>query len=505
MNEDQKPSIVEKARTAARAQKPFSIKSYTLPPQTEASIEEILAAFLTELDRVILKDSLAYCLRELTTNAKKANTKRVYFEEKGLNLLEDEDYREGMKTFKNETLDNIAYWLEKQESAGLYVRVIFLIQSRELTITVANNTVITRKEQIRIYDRIARSRAFRSLEEAMTAVLDDSEGAGLGIVILVLMLKKLGLDEDAFDIDVESGETVARLVIPMDETKVEHLAHMSQEVANHIDSLPQFPESIMELRNLLEDPDAEVSAIARALSKDPALTADLIRTVNSARYMLPRKMDNVVEAVKVVGLRGLRQMLFSYGTQRVLGSGEDNNVSRNLWEHSQRTAFYAYGIARNVSKRNDILDDVYVGGILHDMGKIVFSSLAPDAVAKIQEFSHKRGIPSSVFEEMSNGIDHSEVGAQLAKRWNFPDVLVQTIRHHHAPLKANPKYRDVVGTVYLANELANLENKEYELIDARVLRVLGVNSMEQLGRIHERLTDQYDREYASLEKRRNQN
>lgn len=502
MSGEKSPSLIQKVRAAARAHKPISIKSYTLPPQTEMQIEEVLGAFLKELNRDVLKDSLAYCLRELTTNAKKANTKRVYFEEKELDLSCDEDYRQGMLTFKQETLDNIGYWLEKQEAAGLYVRVSFQIQGRELHIRVANNTRITRKEQIRIYDRIARSRAFRSLEEAMTAVLDDSEGAGLGIVILVLMLKKLGLDEEAFDIDVENNETVARLVIPMDETKKDHLTHMSQELTTHIQSLPQFPESIMQLRALLDDPDAEVTEIARTLGQDPALTADLLRTVNSARYMLPRKMDNVVEAVKMVGLRGLKQMLFSYGTQRVLGDGSDNTVSRALWEHSQRVAFYAYGITRHVSKRKDILDDVYVGAILHDMGKIVFSNIHPDTVEKITAFSRKKGIPSSVFEEMSEGIAHAEVGAHLAQRWNFPDVLIETIRHHHTPLKAPPQYRDVVATVFLANALANMDTGEYELLDGRVLRLLGVESPERLRLIHQRLQEQYDTEYAHLERRR---
>lgn len=502
MSEVNAPSILQRAQQAARAQRPFIIKTFTLPPATEQQIEEVLGVFLAELDRSILKDSLAYCLRELTVNGKKANTKRVYFEEKRLDLQNEDDYRTGMATFKNETLDNITFWLEKQEAAGLYVKVTFHIQSRDLQIKVANNTLITRKEQIRIYDRIARSRAFRTLEEAMTSVLDDSEGAGLGIVILVLMLKKIGLNEEAFDIDVEGDETVARLVIPMDAARVEHLAEMSRELANHIEALPQFPESILELRKLLEDPDAEMAEIARVLGKDPSLTADLLRTVNSARYMLPRRMDNVVEAVKVVGLRGLRQMLFSYGTQRVLGTGEENDVSRRLWDHSQRTAFYAYGVARHVLKRKDILDDVYVGGILHDMGKIVFSNLNPAVADKIQGFSRKKGIPSSVFEQMSNGVDHAEVGARLAERWNFPEVLVESIRHHHTPLKTPPAFRDTVAVIYLANELANSTDRRYEHIDARVLRVIGVNSTEQLHQIHQRLADQYDREFARLERDR---
>ncbi len=495
-------SVLDKASNAARNQKPFAIKSYTLPHQTEMQIDEVLMVFLSEMGREVLKDSLGYCLRELTTNAKKANTKRVYFEEKSLDLLNDSDYQSGMKNFKSETLDNIAYWLKKQEEAGLYIRVSFQIKARDLHIRVANNTKITRKEQIRIYDRIARSRAFRSLEEAMTAVLDDSEGAGLGIVILVLMLKKLGLDEESFDIDVEGEETVAHLTIPMDDAKVEHLQTMSEELANHVMTLPQFPESIMELRRLLEDPDADMGEIARTLGKDPALTADLIKTVNSARYMLPRRMDNVVEAVKVVGLRGLRQMLFSYGTQRVLGGDDESSSSRELWEHSQRTAFYAYGIARFVSKRKEILDDVYVGGILHDMGKIIFSSIHPETVEKIRSFSRQKGIPSSVFEEMSDGVDHSEVGAHLAERWNFPETLVETIRFHHNPLKAQAQHRDVVATVYVANELSNMRDHTYDQLDGRVLRIIGINNVKTLQQVHEKLKNQYDQEFARLERAR---
>ncbi len=499
MNQVMADDVLERAKEAAHSQKPFLLKSYKLPPHTEAQIEEILGTFLEELGRGFLRDSLAYCLRELAVNAKKANTKRVYFEEKGLNLEDEADYGAGMNTFKTETLENISYWLDKQEAAGLYVKLVFHIQGRELHIKIANNTVITRKEQIRIYDRIARSRAFRTMEEAMTSVLDDSEGAGLGIVILVLMLRKIGLDEEAFDIDVEGNETVARLIIPMDATKKEHLSEISKELTNYIESLPQFPESIVELRKLLDDPEVEMTDIARVLGRDPSLTADLLKTVNSARYMLARRMDNVVEAVKVVGLRGLRQMLYSYGTQRVLGDGANNETTRRLWEHSQRTAFFAYGIAKNVCKRKDILDDVYVGGILHDMGKIVFSNLDPDTVERVRKFSESRGIPSTVFEDMANGIDHAEVGARLAERWNFPEILIASIRYHHTPFKAKTPFRDVVSIVYLANEIAKLDHDGYEQLDARVLRIVGITGREQLRQVQERLASQYDKEYASRE------
>ncbi|MFW5842600.1 MAG: hypothetical protein ACOCW6_01615, partial [Spirochaetota bacterium] len=147
----------EKVLQAARSSIPLSVKSYTLPHETEVYLEEILTIFLKEMGQEGLKDPLAYCLRELAVNAKKANTKRVYFEEKNLDLLDEEEYREGMENFKQETLDNINHFLEMQKEAGLYVKVVFHAKGRDLQLYVINNASITRKEQIRIFDRIARS------------------------------------------------------------------------------------------------------------------------------------------------------------------------------------------------------------------------------------------------------------------------------------------------------------------------------------------------------------
>ena len=120
-----------------------------------------------------------------------------------------------MKTFKQDTLENIAYYLGKQKEKGYYIKIIFQAKAQNILIEVRNNVEINKKEYIRIHDKLARSRQYNTLEEALSNVLDPSEGAGLGLVILVLMLKKIGLDEDCFDIWAESGETVARITVPV--------------------------------------------------------------------------------------------------------------------------------------------------------------------------------------------------------------------------------------------------------------------------------------------------
>ncbi len=481
----------EKIKKAYRSSIPLSIKSYTLPRETEEYLEEILGMFLNEFGQDHLKDRIAYCMRELAVNAKKANTKRVYFKEKGLDISDPNEYAEGMRSFKEETFNNIDYYLERQKEEGLYVKVVFHAKGQEFTLSVKNNTEISRKEQIRVYDRIARARAFETMEEALSTVLDDSEGAGLGIVILVLMMKKIGLDEDAFDIDVENGETIARMTLPFNRVHAENLNALSEEIVKEIEELPQFPDNIVQLQKLINDPESEISDIARQISTDPSLTADLLKVVNSAQFMLPKRVDNIVEAVKLLGLRGLKNLLYSYGTQKILST-----EMKWLWDHSYKVAFYAYNLARNFRKKKDLLDDAYVGGILHDMGKIIFSNVHPDLLEKINKFCEQRGIEGNLFEDLSAGLNHASIGGRVAEKWHFPSPLIESIRFHHEPVICSPENKEVVFTVYLANALVHIADGELdpENLNSEVLENYGIRDDAQLNMIVERLEKAFQQE-----------
>ena len=483
-----------KIQQAARSSVPLTVRTYTLPNETELQIEEILEIFLKELGQEKQKDSLFYCLRELAVNAKKANTKRAYFQDLGLDIHNEEEYGWGMEEFKQTTLDDVHYYLQKQKDAGLYIKVIFHAKSNKLYIYVVNNAEMTREEQMRVYDRITQSQAFDTMEEAFATVLDDSEGAGLGIVILGLMLRKMGLDGDAFDIATENGETIARIAIPMSDVRVDQIKTVSEELIEHIDSVPQFPENIIALQSEINNPNVEITNITRKIATDPALIAELLRLVNSAAFMLPKRVTNISDAVKLIGLRSLKNILYSYGARTILDAR--NPETKQLWSHSYRTAFYAYIIARSLLKKNSILDDVYVGGILHDMGKIVFSSIHPQLIANIDNFTQQKGIPSYLFEDFSTGSNHAEIGAMIAEKWNFPEILVDSIRFHHNPQKAPPNSHVVTCTIYLANAFANIDEQkmDYGQIDPSVISEFKVPSVEHLKRIHERLIQKFSEE-----------
>ena len=469
-----------KIRDITRRSIPLTIKTYTLPHETEIYLEEILSMFLRELGQEQLQAPLHYCLRELAVNAKKANTKRVYFKEKNLDINNQADYEKGMRSFKEETLSNIDFYLQKQKEAGYFIKIVFHVKGRILHLSVCNNAEITTKEQIRLHDRIARARAIDTIEQALSQVLDETEGAGLGIAMLVLMLRKIGLSEEAFDIAIEEGQTVANVTVPMEKIRLQNMDMLSEEIVREINALPKFPENVVHIQNLISSPESDIQDIARQISTDPSLTADLLKLVNSAQFMLPKPVDSIIEAVKLVGLRGIQNLLYSYGTQKILQptSGE----IKDLWKHSYTTAYYASQLSKLKKRQKDSLDEIYVAGILHDMGKIVFSSLHPQLLEKISFFCHDKMIPTRLFEDLSAGLNHSEIGARIAEKWNFPHALIAAIRYHHEPLNTPSEYRDITYPVYLANALCQMDDNvlNFEQLEQGVLDDYGIADEQEL-------------------------
>jgi HD-like signal output (HDOD) protein len=455
---------------------PFSFRLTTLPHESHAVVDRILEIFLQELGQEKLLEPLAYCLKELIINAQKANTKRVFFTEKGLDITREDDYEKGMKDFREETVTRMDEYLSKLQKYSLFIQVRFQTMAGRFMIMVRNNAAMTAKEQHRVYDRIVRARAFHSFSEALATSVDPTEGAGLGILILIQFLKRIGLGENAFSIASERGETRAAIQIPIADVHLHKLEILTEALIRDVESLPHFPDNVLEIIRATQDPEARIPEIAKKIGRDPALTADLLKLANSAFFMIPFRVNNILQAVKLVGLKGLRNLLYSYGTQRIMG--EKYTEMKSLWENSYRTAFYAYILARSLKKRQEILDDVYVAGILHDLGLIVVNYMNADALAKMSAFCREKDIPLQTLEKFAFGLNHGEIGARIAERWNFPAQLVEGIRFHHEPLCARQQYKDIVFCVYMASALCGLEKGliGFDEMETPVLHDFGIYS-----------------------------
>lgn len=478
----------EKIRMAISSGLPLTIITYTLPHDMEVYMGEILEEFLKELGQTQMVQYLTYCQQELITNAKKANTKRVYFTEKGFNINNEDDYNEGMKDFKRITLNNIAYYLEKQKRAGLYVKLVLQFRNNKVKMEVRNNSALTYFEYKRIHDKLSRVQQYTSVDDALNQILDDTEGAGLGLIIMILMLEKIGMTEENFQIISENGETITRIILPVSLDTRRDLDIISREFEKNIDDLPQFPENITRLNKLLSDPDAKMSEIAMQISNDVALTGELLKQVNSAAFALSNPCKNIADAVKMVGIRGIKNMLYTVGSLKAFAEAGGSN--ENLWKHAYQTAFYSYNMARNFCPTDRaIVEDSYICGLLHDMGKIIFETSHPEFLEKIKSFCVAKGTDADIFEKILSGVNHGHIGAKIAEKWNFPESIVSVIRFHHSPESASQEYKKLTSLVYLANLMTHYQEREiaYYQIDKNVLSMFNVKSEEQFQKIGEKL------------------
>lgn len=488
----------EKISYAIKMNAPISITTYTLPKVTETYIGEVTAAFFTMLHHEDMIDCISYCLKELTTNAKKANTKRVFFMDKGLDISNQEDYDKGMESFKEETLSNQAHYLQLQKDAKFFIKVTMRADDDFISIEVQNNCQMTQLEFKRVFDKIVRAKQFTNLNDAIEEVLDNSEGAGLGLIIMVLMLKKMGLDSKAFEFTSENGITRNRITIPRNVEFKKQVAELAETMAEYIDKIPQFPEKISQIQQAIKDPDAKMSHIAALISGDIGLALDLLKHVNSVAFGLPKKCMNIAEAVKLMGLRGIQNMIYSLISVQILES--TNEEQKRLWNEAYKLAFFSLNIAKSMGDKK-VIEDSYVCGLLHDLGKIVFCSVYPEMLVKISELQAEKNIPVQVMDTIMSGMEYSAIGAALAKKWNMPAPIIDTIKYRNHFKDAPQENKALVEVVCFADFMRCFsENKiEYYQIPEELLKIFKIQNEAELRVLCKKFEEGFERAGESIE------
>ena len=208
-----KRDLWDSVRDAITSSQTLTVKTVTYLARERVHIDRILGAFLDAAGMRPLKNKLSYCVHELAGNAKKANTKRLFFQERNLDIRDAADYAAGMAEFKREMVGRMEHYDEKLRSENLSVKFQFQKIRNGVRITVRNSTEMTFAEQNRIAEKQAIADRFTCLADAYSATEDGSEGAGLGIVMMLFMLKNLGIGTDAFRIEAAHGETIATLTL----------------------------------------------------------------------------------------------------------------------------------------------------------------------------------------------------------------------------------------------------------------------------------------------------
>lgn len=443
--------------------------------EAEKYIHEVLHFVLKQISKEHFLEMIDYCIKELVMNASKANSKRVFFEDEGLDITDPEHYEKGISQFKEKVYSNFDKYAELHVKNQTYVRVDFKYDSQGLVIYVINNTGLLAGEEARIRERFENSRKIQDISDAIEHEFDQTEGGGFGLILAILMLREKGLGCNALSYRHEKVHTAFRLVIPQEIEHPEHTVVLSQEITAALEKMPQFPKSLGALQEELSRPGCSFQSIADKIMRDSALTTEILRIANSAIYRFPKKVHDVFTAVKMIGLEGVKNLLYSYGVQTIMSSVYSPESLKSISNHSTRVAYIISAIIR-MRNLTELSDSAPTAALVHDFGKIIVHNISPELESRLQTICENKGIPMNVLETLTGGYDHSLLGSMLAGKWNFPPELVEAIRYHHAPWECQDEFRSLTNLLYTANELYYVidGDNDYFDIDKDLLKTYGI-------------------------------
>jgi HD-like signal output (HDOD) protein len=399
-------------------------------------------------------------MREVMANAQKANAKRLYFAISGLNIAKPDDYKKGMERFKVDFMYNPAEMSDILMKSDFAVNVDCGITDDEISIGITNNAAVLPREMERIRFRMMKAKAYNNLMEAYEDIQDETEGAGLGIALVMVTLKNIGIDQSLFRIESNEHSTTVALTIPRLLKPRDIITQIKERILRDIEELPPFPGNVVRIMDLCDDPESSFDAIAEGIMSDPAITTGVMKLSNSAAFISGKRIENVLEAVRILGIRNVRSMVLASGARRII----ERRYAKyeEIWEHSNRVAGYARGIGQ-ANHGAGVAERASLAGLLHDLGKIILLAAGPGTAKKIaKQVKDRKLITETFMEEISIGISHSTIGGLVAEKWNFPDYLVDAIRFHHDPLSAAKSDEQAVHVVYLANMFCGIESGKYE-------------------------------------------
>lgn len=201
----------------------------------------------------------------------------------------------------------------------------------------------------------------------------------------------------------------------------------------------------------MNQPQVAIDEVVEAIGKDAALCVRVLRMANSVLVSPDRRIEDLETAVQMLGVLRVRktaQALFTLRDGNRVAEGFD---WRHLWIHALATA----AIAEELEKRLRSADDsqIHLAALLHDVGKIVLSTLAPDDYRGLLVRAWNDGGKLEELERERLGVDHREAGVVFAEHNRLPEIVVQAIAHHHCP-EAATAYRLEVALIALANYLS---------------------------------------------------
>lgn len=204
---------------------------------------------------------------------------------------------------------------------------------------------------------------------------------------------------------------------------------------------------------IINDPNSTAKALMDVIQIDPPLTAKVLRVANSAYYASRREISELQQAIVWIGFDALKELALSQKVCEIFKKTESaGSYSRPLlWKHSIAVALLAKMIYRREFGRRG--EDVYVAGLLHDIGMIVEDQFFQDDFIEIINKSEQEKKNLTEVEYEVIGVSHADIGRAIMDKWQLPVELVSAIGSHHTPGKDDGQVSEIASTLHVADYL----------------------------------------------------
>ncbi len=228
---------------------------------------------------------------------------------------------------------------------------------------------------------------------------------------------------------------------------------ITKKIIQEIDEIPPLPDVVVKVMRMSRNPDTTANDLTNVISKDQALTGNILKLCNSAHYGLPRVVSSLQQAVMYLGFHTVRNLVITcsvsnlFSADRKIYGYEENG----LWKNSVATAMVSEKLSKNFCREQ--ADTAFTAGLLIDVGHLIIGLKIQDTAETILEMITEQNMNDLEAERHALGFTHAELGGHLVDQWNFPEELVHAIRFHRSPQDA-PSKSLLTSVVHLSKSIA---------------------------------------------------
>ena len=223
-------------------------------------------------------------------------------------------------------------------------------------------------------------------------------------------------------------------------------------IISEIDTLKPVSQIGRKAMELIANPESSLAEIVDVIQYDPSMTANLLKTCNSSFFGLHKEITSIKQAVTYLGIEKVTCLIMM---GNYAGNFQDNHSGYDLdegdlWRYSVASALIAQGLAEKRKLENT--SGLFTSALLKDIGKVILNTYVENAYDAIKKRVFSDGLTFIEAEKAVFGIDHAELGAKVAEKWNFSPAMVDIIRNHHtAERSASREFH--LPVIYLADSI----------------------------------------------------